>query len=115
MDKDKIHPRLFRGWDKPMINFSQRRRDTARSAYNDRPTLEVEGERIARTTRQQVRRREQSSDRLKSLLQSLDVDYDLSEFTPPALSKISPKLKETMSPKIKPSENRTVTATSPKV
>lgn len=115
MDKDKIHPNLFKGWNRPMINFSNRRRIQQRSNYNDRPTVEVEGERIARTTRQQVRRRDKSHEKLKELLQSLEVDYDLSEFPAPALAKISPKIKETTSPKIKPAENRTVTATSPTV
>merc|ERR1740139_510694 len=80
-----------------MINYTKARAIQDRHRYNERPQVEVDGERVSQTTCQQVQRRQKSNKKLEALLASLEVDYDLSEFKLPE----SPKVKAASSPKLK--------------
>jgi len=106
MEKEKVHPMLFKGHKRRMINtsFSRRRKHTA--AVNDRPTVEVNGEKLPQHTERQAGRRKKSDKKLNGLLKDLGVDYDISGAddqsrpkSPKAAAAKSPKLAAKASPK----------------
>jgi nucleolar protein 15 len=75
--KDKQHPALFKNCKKKMVNFTKRRRQKAREAYTSRPTVEVDGEQIPQTTIRQAARRSKADKKLRSVLERLEVDFNL--------------------------------------
>merc|ERR1740121_2147332 len=77
--KEKQHPALFKGCKRRMINFAPARRRKAREAYNNRPTIELDGEKLPLTTVRQVARRKRSDKKLRDLLTRLEVDFDPAE------------------------------------
>lgn len=77
MPKEKQHPMLFKGCRRTMVNTTHRRRRKHIAAYNDRPSTEVDGEKLPRQTTRQVEKRQRSDKKLKSKLANLGIDYDL--------------------------------------
>jgi len=106
LPKEKQHPALFKGCKRPFRNFSGLRRKRHAKAYNDRPTVEVDGQKVPRHTLRQVDRRKRSDAKLNGLLSSLGVDYDLagvdgaSVKSPKSGAAKSPKLAASSSPKV---------------
>lgn len=99
--KERQHPALWKGWNKRMVNQQPERRKKARESYNDRPTVEVEGVQIKRSTRNQVQKRARANHKLAGLLQQLEIDYDISGFDVPKDILASAKIKQASSPVLK--------------
>lgn len=78
MPKDKQHPKLFKNCRRRMVNLTQNRRKAATKAYNDRPTVEVNGEQVPHHTLRQVDKRVRHDKKLTSVLANAGVDYDVS-------------------------------------
>mmetsp|Transcript_32354 Transcript_32354/g.68944 ORF Transcript_32354/g.68944 Transcript_32354/m.68944 type:complete len:299 (-) Transcript_32354:50-946(-) len=76
--KDKQHPKLFKGCRKRMVNMSGLRRRKAASVHNNKPTIEIDGEKVPQLTTRQDRNQSKRQNKLQSLLSTLDIDYDLS-------------------------------------
>lgn len=77
LPKAKQHPALFKGCRRRMVNTQKLRRTRHTKAYNDRPTVEVNGEKVPRHTERQVAKRTRSDKKLSSLLANLGVEYDI--------------------------------------
>lgn len=75
--KDKQHPALFKGCRTKMVNFQHVRRKKFREAYNDRPTVEVDGLEVPRTTLRQAARQKKQAKKLKNLLATAGIEYDV--------------------------------------
>jgi len=112
--KEKQHAGLFKNCRKKMINMTNMRRRKQKERYNNRPDVEVDGEKLPQTTRRQVKRRNKSDKKLGALLKTLEIDFDI------GAGKSSPKIKpgspkvNASSPKVKPGSPK-VTPASPKV
>jgi len=79
---EKTHGGIFKGARKKQ-DRSQLRRDEARKRYNNRPLIEVGGEKIPQPTLAQESRRQNGKGKLKHLLKSLEIDYDVEEVLGP--------------------------------
>lgn len=77
LPKEKQHPLLFKGYRRMMVNSEHTRRRKHTQTYNDRPTVEVDGEKVARHTQRQADRRKRSGKKLAAVLANLGVEYDL--------------------------------------
>lgn len=77
--KAKQHPALFKNWKHPITNNPFKRQAKVRKLFNDRPTVDVNGEALPQKTLKQVKRRAESNTKLEKLLESLGVDYKLEE------------------------------------
>lgn len=77
LPKDKQHPLLFKGYRRRMVNSEHVRRRKHIAAYNDRPTVEVDGQQLPRHTQRQADRRKRSGKKLASMLANLGVEYNL--------------------------------------
>mmetsp|Transcript_61118 Transcript_61118/g.108801 ORF Transcript_61118/g.108801 Transcript_61118/m.108801 type:complete len:320 (-) Transcript_61118:79-1038(-) len=77
--KEKQHPALFKGCRKKMVNFSHVRRKKFRETYNDRPTVEVDGEDLPRLTVRQADRQKKQAKKLKGVLANFGIEYDVDE------------------------------------
>jgi len=75
---EKVPDGLFKRCHVKKIDRTKLRRAEYRSIHNGKPTIEVNGERIARSTTRQVRRERLGAKdkRLKELLSTLDVHFD---------------------------------------
>jgi RNA recognition motif-containing protein len=109
LEKEKQHPMLFKGCRGKIINTQNKRRKKFAETYNDRPTVEVDGQKVPRHTLRQADRRKKSDKKLTSILKELGVDYDVSGAdegrgakSPKAPPKVSPKLPPKSSPKAAP-------------
>jgi len=100
--KDKCHKLLFKGHKRRMINTSFNRRKRHVALYNDRPTVEVNGEQVPRHTLRQAERRKRSDKKLTSMLADLGVSYDVSGADDVAQSRgsKSPKTSASASPRV---------------
>lgn len=74
---DKVHPQLFKGCGRKMVNRSMERRIKHAATVNDRPNVDVDGEQLPQLTEKQLKRRKNSDAKLKGLLSTLDVAYDV--------------------------------------
>lgn len=75
--KEKLTPGIFRGTGRRFINLKPKRLRKARSDYNDRPTVEVNGGlQVAQTTETQERRRSKQSRKIKDKLAKFGIDFD---------------------------------------
>lgn len=77
LTKEKQHPMLWKGCKRSMRNLTNVRRKKHKAAYNDRPTVEVDGEQVPCQTTRQAARRKKSTGKLKTILANLGVEYDL--------------------------------------
>jgi len=100
LTKDKCHKLLFKGHKRRMINTSFNRRKRHVALYNDRPTVEVNGEQVPRHTLRQAERRNRSDKKLTSMLADLGVSYDVSGADDVARGSKSPKTSASASPKV---------------
>jgi len=100
LTKDKCHKLLFKGHKRRMINTSFNRRKRHVALYNDRPTVEVNGEQVPRHTLRQAERRNRSDKKLTSMLADLGVSYDVSGADDVARGSKSPKASASASPKV---------------
>jgi len=77
LPKDKQHPLLFKGHRRMLVNSQHKRRKKHIQTYNERPTVEVDGEKLPRHTQRQADRRKRSGKKLAGMLANLGVEYDL--------------------------------------
>jgi RNA recognition motif-containing protein len=117
LPKDKQHPLLFKGYRRMMVNSEHKRRRKHMSTYNDRPTVEVDGEQLPRRTQRQADRRTRSEKKLAGVLANLGVEYDFSGANEVVQSRgaKSPKKGAAPSPKLSPSSPKLAAAGSPKL
>lgn len=80
--KEKQHPALWKGCNKKMINREKIRRDSARKSFNDRPTVEIDGETVPQVTTTQLNKQKNKLKKLKGKLERLGVDFDPHEVVP---------------------------------
>lgn len=74
--KDKQHPSLFKGSSRMFINMKPKRLRNARSDYNDRPTVEVNGVQVPQQTLNQVKKQKLKSKQLKEKLALLGIQFN---------------------------------------
>lgn len=73
------HPRMFKGANRKWTYKRGEHQEKFRTDYNDRPTVEVDGEEIPQLTRLQVRRQAGKRKSLGARLAQYGVDFDLTE------------------------------------
>merc|ERR1719203_1878529 len=81
VEKDKVHPKLFKNWRKKRFNHQPARREKHRVEYNGRPQIEEDGESVPHISVRSESKRKHQSGKLQDLLDSLDIDFELSEVT----------------------------------
>lgn len=112
LPKDKCHPLLFKGHKRRMMDTSGLRLRKHKAMYNDRPTVEVNGEQVPRRTLHQGKRRKAADKKLASTLKDLGVDYDFTGADEGARPK-SPKVGASSSPKVGASSSPKVGSSAP--
>lgn len=80
MPPEKVPPGVFRRWNKPWVALGVKRKREFNTNFNDRPTIEVDGEQVPQRTWAQVRRRDMKMNKLKEKLENLGIEYDLTPF-----------------------------------
>lgn len=103
LPKEKQHPMLFKGCKRRMINTTGLRRRKHTLTYNDRPTVEVNGEKLPRRTSGQAVSRTKADKKLAAILANLGVDYDLAGVDEGSTGREQPKA-SVSSPKVSPAQ-----------
>merc|ERR1712060_532643 len=91
--KEKQRPALWKGCNLKMKNREGIRREAARISFNDRPTVEVDGEMVPQATTTQFIKRNNKNYKLKAKLERLGIDFDLNEVVPDVDLKLFPGLR----------------------
>merc|ERR1712060_820490 len=91
--KEKQHPALWKGCNSKMTNREGIRRGAARKSFNDRPTVEVDGEIVPQATTTQFIKRKNKNKKLKAKLERLGIDFNLNEVSPDIDLKLFPGLR----------------------
>eukprot|EP00933_Yihiella_yeosuensis_P073518 TRINITY_DN82232_c0_g1_i1.p1 TRINITY_DN82232_c0_g1~~TRINITY_DN82232_c0_g1_i1.p1 ORF type:complete len:324 (+),score=104.13 TRINITY_DN82232_c0_g1_i1:70-1041(+) len=78
--KEKRNKHLFKGCKTIPKDRRAERRLAEREMVNDRPTIEVNGKSVTQLTTKQVNRRKNADQRLKAVLEQLEIDYDINTY-----------------------------------
>eukprot|EP00435_Cladocopium_sp_Y103_P054680 s1141_g17.t2 len=77
--REECHPKLFSGWREEISDPRPAKRAKHMLGFNDRPTVEVDGQAVPQMTEEQVKRRDSQKKKVKAKLKQLEVDYDIDD------------------------------------
>lgn len=103
--REECHPKLFSGWREEISDPRPVKRAKHMLGFNDRPSVEVDGQAVPQMTKEQVKRRDLQKKKMKAKLKQLEVDYDIDEVLEGAADdeaeEEEPEVKHTKLPKKK--------------
>lgn len=103
--REECHPKLFSGWREEISDPRPAKRAKHMLGFNDRPSVEVDGQAVPQMTDEQVKRRDSQKKKMKAKLKQLEVDYDIDEVLEGAADDEAeaeePEVKQTKLPKKK--------------